>query len=138
MSRPHMGSRNSEVTRWEHGFRTRYVVATRMTGEHAGFFISFKFPLHPDQCDREDLLACVHSLGGAILSCGGWPGAPINARFASMPDIASANDLLPTILPKLNSFVERNLEGQVPGRGQFGTAWLTAAALNLFFLNRPK
>jgi hypothetical protein len=92
----------------EHGWATKYVVATRYKNPQMGYNVGFRFPLHPYDCDSAEMFDFIEKEGnGHIYQGGGYPGAEVFATFADVNDKESANRFLLGFLPKLNTFMAR-------------------------------
>lgn len=81
-----------EPVEWEHGWKTKHVIATRYSNPHMGFNIGFRFPLNAYDCDAAELFEFIEkTLGGWVYEGGGSPGAEIFAVFRDVKDRESAN-----------------------------------------------
>jgi hypothetical protein len=92
--------------RWEHGWKTARIVATRYRSDVIGFNIGFRFPLDPDNCDRTELVDFVVARGGWPYEMGGHPGAEMFVIFKDVTDRESADKKLEAILPEMSRLVE--------------------------------
>lgn len=92
--------------RWEHGWKTEHVTATRYGSARIGYSIGFAYPLNPNDCDRADFDDFMRSWGGNIYESGGAPGAEMFVRFRGVTDKASADKLLQALMPDLEKLVK--------------------------------
>jgi hypothetical protein len=91
-----------QAVQWEHGWKTKRVIATRYAGKAMGWNIGFEFPLDPGDCDRAEISDFIADHDGNIFQSGGYPGAVSYAVFKDVTDKASADRKLQQILPALD------------------------------------
>jgi hypothetical protein len=91
--------------RWEHGWKTERVIATRYKNASVGYNIGFKFPRNPDDCDVVELSEFMEAHNGTVYQSGGYPGAEMFVIFSDVKDVPSADKKLQVILPSLNKLV---------------------------------
>lgn len=90
---------------WEHGWKTKHVVATRYRNPMMGYNIGFDFPLNPNDCDRDELVQFVKKYNGYPWEMGGYPGATMYVVFKDVKDKDAANRKLKEILPPMEKLV---------------------------------
>ncbi len=90
---------------WKHGWQTKYVIGTRYKNELMGSNIGFKFPHHPNHCDRDELVRFMEQHKGEPYQMGGYPGAEMFVLFDDVTDKESANVKLRAILPALSHLI---------------------------------
>lgn len=95
----------TEITEWEHGFKTSRVIVTRFAGSDIGYYVSFEFPKNCWDADREELFEYLESHDGWVFQGGGFPCAPLEVKFKGVVDKASANVKIKEILPGLDKVV---------------------------------
>jgi hypothetical protein len=106
--RPKSITANSQaftVNEWAHGRTTKNVFATRYTSSSFGFYLGFKFPNHPSNCDRSELIEFMRSKGANVFQCGGFPGAEVLATVKGVNNIEAANAFLKEFLPELDRVI---------------------------------
>lgn len=91
----------ASIEEWEHGFKTKRVIATRYKNEHMGYNIGFRFD-DPMNEDRVEVSEFFEANGGSVFQSGGYPGAEAFVVFKEVTDKESANRKLRDILPKLD------------------------------------
>ncbi len=91
--------------KWEHGWKTDRVIATRYENKNMGFNIGFKFPKDPNNCDRIEIGDFMEANDGWIYQGGGSPGAEAFVKFTDVKDSASADKKLVAILPALDKLM---------------------------------
>lgn len=92
---------------WEYGWKTARVIATRYQDPGFMYYVTFTFPLNPNQCDRAELVSLIEAEGGWIFKMGGHPGAPVYVVFKGVMDRKSADLKLKALLPELSILIER-------------------------------
>lgn len=100
-----VGCHSQALTEWEHGWKTKRVIATRYSNDVIGYNIGFKFPLDQNNCDRAEISDFIESKGGWIFQGGGYSGAESFAKFNGVNDRASADARLKEILPELDKLM---------------------------------
>jgi hypothetical protein len=98
---------DAQLVATEHGYQTKYVIATRYQNDFFGYNIGFRFPHHPYDSDSRELFEFIEKEGhGAIFQGGGSPGAEVFAKFEGVVDKESANKFLTDgFLVKLDRFM---------------------------------
>ena len=91
---------------WEHGFKNKYVVATRYRNDMFGFNIGFVFPKHPNDSDRAETFKFFSDNECIIFQGGGYPGAPLYAICKDVVDKDTANKKLIEFMPKLTAHIK--------------------------------
>jgi hypothetical protein len=93
------------AVKWEHGWKTGRIVATRMKSQLMGENIKFEFPDNLYDSDRAEVSQFVEMNGGNVYEGGGSPGAPMYATFKGVKDTESADKKLVEILPKFDELM---------------------------------
>jgi hypothetical protein len=93
-------------TEWEHGWKTKRVVATRYTNQMMGYNIGFTFPENIHNSDGPEVSKFMEAHGGWVYSSGGHPGAEMFVVFKDVKDKNSANKKLQQILPALDQLMQ--------------------------------
>ena len=96
----------AQVVEWEHGFKTKNVIATRYKSPMIGYNIGFRFPNDTHNSDREEIASFIAANGGAIYQMGGYPGAEVIVVFIGVTNKELANKMLPSFLPKLDEHIQ--------------------------------
>lgn len=100
------GYARAEVpVRWEHGWKTSRVIATRMHSDTIGWNIKFDFPKNGYDSDRAEVSWFIEMHGGNVFEGGGAPYASAYAQFDDVKDVTAADKKLQEILPGLTTLL---------------------------------
>jgi len=97
----------SAPVRWEHGWKTGRVVATRYFNEQLGWNIGFQFPFNPKGYDRAEVAYFMSRHDGSVVA---WTERETVVIFRDVNGPQSADRKLEEILPELDE-----LMGQITG-----------------------
>ena len=93
---------SSAPVRWEHGWKTDRVIATRYLNSSKGYNLGFRFPRNPYHGNNAEVFEFYQKHGG---SC--WhAGREQLVRFEGVHDTESADRKLQEILPTLSELLE--------------------------------
>ena len=83
-----------------HGYRTAYVVATRLHGPQMGQIIELQFPKNPNDGDDAEIETILEKHKCAAFESGGYPGAPQYVSCEGVVDAPTATKkILEIIMP---------------------------------------
>ncbi len=95
----------AQPIKWERGYKTDRVIATRHGATLVGYTIKFEFPLNAYDCDRVEVSEFIADRGGHIYEGGGFPGAPAYALFKGVTDDKSADSKMLAMLPAFDKLL---------------------------------
>jgi len=98
----------SAPVRWEHGWKTGRVVATRYFNQRLGWNIGFQFPFNTKDYDRAEVAYFMNHHDGSVIA---WTGRETVVVFRDVNGPQSADRKLQEILPELDELMGQITEG---------------------------
>lgn len=101
-----VASLNSPVA-WEHGWKTKRVIAKYWPESAVGYSLEFSFPENRHDSDRSEISETFEDYGCNIYQGGGSPGAPAYVTCEGVKDNSTADVKLKELMPALDTILSR-------------------------------